>query len=195
MSATIEALKDLAGPLYDELIESKAKAMARLLDPASSIRIAAINICDVVWHCLGEPVFVNTCRTIAAADPDDSVRVHAIGAFGRALRSSQDHPSSQFLANLVRNKESSEEVRMAAYWALREVQLGLTDEDCTGRSISLIKLASRRLQKGITPEQHKRLLLGGAGFPKAGWDSVDQIDWDFVDRYASEGVSDPEAGA
>lgn len=192
MTLTHEVWKDLAGPLYDELVQDKAFAFEHLVNPNGNIRIAAINIYGSLWNGSTDPAFVNACRQIAATDPDNSVRAHAISAFGQALRSSHDAVASRFLADVAKDCNSSEAVRIAAYWALREIQLGLTEEELIMRMIPLMKEALRRLPIGMTEQEVKHTILGAGRFPETLWHSADQIDWDFVDRYASaEGVLSP----
>lgn len=186
MSVTSQVWKELAGPHYGELILSKKAALAHLFSADRNVRIASIHICDQVWECSSDTEFVNACQRIAATDADDSVRVHAIEAFGRAFQSSQDPAASEFLAGIVRNRNSSEEVRKTAYWALREVQMGLSEEDTVKRTISLMKVAIRKLPMGVTETQVKQLLLCGGRFPESTWDSADQIDWGFVNRFGEE---------
>lgn len=180
-----EVWKDLAGSLYDELVQSEERAMAHLFDADRNLRIAAIDICHSVWNCSANVGFLNACQDVAAADPDDSVRTHALEIFGAALESSQDPSACQFLADLAKDGTNPEEVRRAAYWALREVQLGLTEEDNIKRLASAMKLALRRAPMGMAEQEVKRAVLCNGYFPEAVWDCADEIDWDFVDRYAS----------
>jgi hypothetical protein len=186
-NVTQEVWKDMAGPFYDELVQSKEKALTHLSNPDSHVRIAAISVCDLLWNCSVDAAFVDACRTMARTDPDDSVRIHAIEAYGKALQSSQDRAASQFLADLVKARMNSEQVRMAAYWALREIQMGSTDHDVIKRAISLLKLGSRQLPTAKTEEQLKHeLCADGHHVAGVNWDFADQIDWDFVNRYASQ---------
>jgi hypothetical protein len=124
-----EVWKALAGPYYDELVQSQEKSIAHLSHVDSQVRMAAINICDLFWDCSTDGAFVEACRAIAMTDPDEFVRSLAIGAFGKAFQSSRDPVASQFLAGVVKASETSARVRMAAYWALREVQIGSTLQD------------------------------------------------------------------
>ena len=112
-------------------------------------------------------------------------RVHAIDAFGRSFQTTQDASASQFVADLVKDSKSSEEVRRAAYWALRQIQLGLTDEEIVRRLVPLAKEVLRKNPAGATEEQFKQTLLCGGRFPENVWNTSEQIDWDFVDRHAS----------
>jgi hypothetical protein len=186
MNVTDQVWRDLAGPLYDDLVQSKKIAFAHLSDPNSNVRIAAIHICDRLWDGSRDDEFVNACRTLAVADPDDSVRVHAISSFGKALRSSRDLAASQFLADIVKDGNNSEKVRREAYWALREIQSGLTETDSIKRLVPLIKEFLHKFPVSMDEEQVKQALLCGGHFPEAIWNSTDQIDWDYVDQFASE---------
>ncbi|MFL5245219.1 MAG: HEAT repeat domain-containing protein, partial [Gemmataceae bacterium] len=156
-----------------------------LFDPNPTVRKAAIGICDIHWNCSSDMGFINACRELAGSDPDQSVRADAIRSLGKALESSRDPSASHFLANVVKDGDKSQEERAAAYWALREIHLGLTEQDNVKRSISLMKLALPRLEMGMTEEEVKQTLLGRGQFAYIDWDSVDLIDWDFVNQFVS----------
>lgn len=186
ISAETEAVwKDLAGPLYDELVQSTQAAMAHLFDPSSDIRFVALDICDRLWDCSGDVEFVDACRQIAATDPDDSVRARAIESFGKAFRSSKNPSASQFLADIVKDSKRSDGVRTTAFRALREIQLGLTEDDEMKRTISLMKASLRKIPWLMSEDEARHILLGAGYYPNMDWDSVDEIDWAFVDQYAS----------
>jgi len=180
----LEITRDLAGPLYEELVRSRRVAFAHLFHADRNVRIAAIHVYDCLWNCSDDIAFVNACRKLAATDADDSVRVAAIDTLGTALEATQDASASQFLGDIVKDSRTSDELRDSAYWALRHIQLGINDEEIVKRLISHRKLT---LRMGVPPidsqEQEKKALL--AGFPESVWDTADEIDWDFVDRYAS----------
>jgi hypothetical protein len=180
---THETWKDLAGSSYDKLMESKDAALATLAHPNGNVRIAAIHICDSVWHCAKQDEFVRACRQMAAEDPDEVVRAHAIGMYGKAMRLTKDLAASRFLADLVKRGGTSQDLRKASYWALREVQMGLTEEDTIRRTISVLKLGFHKLPMPLSEQDIKSAL--GSYFSKIDWDSVDVIDWDFVCQYAS----------
>ena len=185
MRETDETWRELAGPLYDELIRSKEAALSRLFAPERDVRIAAIHICQSTWQCSTDSRFLDSCRRLANTDPDDLVREHAASSLGMALCASQDRSTSQFLAALAKNGVTPQHVRMAAYWALREVQLGLTEEDLVRRSAALMKIAMRRLPTGISEEDAKRTALCDGRFADGVWDTAEQIDWNFVDKFLS----------
>jgi hypothetical protein len=190
MNATTDVWKDLAGNCYPELVRSKESALAHLFDTDSNVRIAAINICDRLWNCSADQEFVVACRRIADADIDDSVRVHAVSKLGKTLQSSKDRSTSLFLAQIVKSANISEDLRRAAYWALREVQFGLTEEDNVKRTISLIKMVLRKKPKGMSEEQVKNSLFGGGQFSNIDWNTADQIDWGFVNQIREMDVAD-----
>jgi hypothetical protein len=185
MNITQAVWKDFAGTLYDDLVRSKESCLKHLSNPDSNVRIAAIHVCDSHWNCSADATFLDACRKLATTDPHDAVRAHAIASLGKAMRSSQDFSTSRFLADLVKNPDSSEDVRKEAYWALREVQLGLTEEDAVKRTIALLRLAYHELPIHGTEEDMRKVILGSGRYPQIDWDSVDQIDWDFVNRFAS----------
>jgi HEAT repeat protein len=183
MSSAQDVWKDFAGDCYPELVRTKEAALEYLFHPNSKVRIAAIHICDSVWNCSADPDFVAVCRQIAETDVDEDVRVHAISTLGKAFEASKDPSLSQFLARIVKSSENSEELRKEAYWALREVQFGWTLDDNEKKAVSLIKELARKRPMGMSEEQVKQSILGVGHFPKTDWNSVDQIDWDFVNQF------------
>ena len=185
MSVTDDVWKDLAGSRYPDLVRTKEAALAHLFDSDSNVRIAAINICDSLWKCSADREFIAVCRKIADTDVDDSVRIHAASMLGKALRATKDSSASQFLAKIVKSDGSSTDLRRAAYWALREVQLGLIEEDNVKRSMSLIKLVLHKQPIGMSEEQVNHSLFGSGHFSDIDWNAVDQIDWGFVNQYAA----------
>ena len=127
----------------------------------------------------------DSCRRLANTDPDDLLREHAASSLGTARCASQDRSTSQFLAALAKNGVTPQHVRMAAYWALREVQLGLTEEDLVRRSAALMKILMCILPTGISEEDAKRTALCDGRFADGVWDTAEQIDWNFVDKFLS----------
>ena len=186
MKPTHDLWRELAGSVCDELLRSRESALVHLFDEEPNIQIAAINICDTFWNCSSSATFTDACRTLAATDPDDAVRIHAIEKYGKAFQSSHSPSASQFLADLICDKKNSEEVLQSAYWALRQVQLGLTEEDVVKRSICLAKSLVRKAQNAtISEDQLKTTFLCGGRFSDTVWDFADQIDWEFVQQHAS----------
>jgi hypothetical protein len=185
MSDANEVWKDLAGPAYLDMVRSKEAAFEHLFNPDSNVRIAAINICASRWECSGDAEFVNACRTLAAVDIDTSVRAHAISALGEAFRETRDSSISQFLADTITLHKKADELGTAAYWALREVQVGLTEEDLIKRSIAFMKDVIRKARVHGIESQVRDLLVHPANLKEELWNSAEQIDWDFVDRYSS----------
>jgi HEAT repeats len=176
--------KAMAGSSYDELLRSKESAIAHVFDANSDVRSAAISICELHWRCYSDDRFVDACRKIAATDCNEAVRVHAIGALGTALRSSGDNRASQFLADTVKDDRSAHDVRIAAYWALREVQMGPIDRDVIKRSIRLGGLVLAKMPLGAERDRIERALQVMSSVATEG---TDQIDREFVERFASNG--------
>ena len=185
MDETREVWRGLAGPLYEDIMQSKGTALANLSHMDKNVRIAAISICCRHWDCSRDADFLNACRTIAATDPDGSVRGEAIDAIGEALEGSQDASVSRFLADLAADADAADDVRRRAYLALRAIQVGLTEQEIARRAAVLMKLALRKLPLGITEEEAKKAALCGGRFPEGVWDSAEEIDWNFVGRFAS----------
>ena len=121
MNEIQEVWRDLAGPLYDELMRNKEAALASLSHADKNVRIAAIWICYRHWDFAGNADFLGACRKIAVADPDDSVRGAAIDAIGRAMEGSQDAFASSFLGDLAMDGNVAGGVRRNAYFALRAI--------------------------------------------------------------------------
>lgn len=184
MSILDEILKELAGPHFGRLAHRKDVAMAYLNDEDPNVRIAAIRLCDRIWNCSDDPHFLDACRTIAAADPVVSVCVHAIDTLGRAFRATKNPGLSTYLVSIVKDDTRPDRVRKAAYFALREVQIGLTEMEMVIRQIATTKSALRELPTAVNEERAKRALLCGGRLPEDLWDSADQIDWSFVDTFA-----------
>ena len=184
MSAPSEIWKDLAGPLYDQLVATKEQALALLFHADSNVRIAAISVCRSAWDCSSDPAFLNACQTLAANDANDTVRCHAIDSLGSALRSSRDPSASRFLAGIALDPVVSDNVRRAAYRALREIQFGLSEDDVIRRSIPLFRAAAERMPSQFSEEQIKGVLRAIGKSPETEYDQQHQIDWDFVRQFA-----------
>ncbi|MCE9561781.1 MAG: HEAT repeat domain-containing protein [Planctomycetes bacterium] len=186
MSLSQDIYKDLAGSSYPDLIQNKGAAFAYLSSPNRDLRVAAINVFATLWNKPIDPDFVNICRTIAASDPIAFVRIQAIEALGPVFQSSRDESISQFFANLVNDPTQSLEARQAAYWALREVQLGVLEVDQIKRLCSVMKLGLSEDPNFGTENEIKRTLLCGGHFPESVWDSADEIEWDFVNQFVTQ---------
>jgi hypothetical protein len=134
---------------------------------------------------LGKPSFIAACQTLALTDPDDSVRTEAIASFGKAHESTRDPFASQFLASISKNTGNTQNVRAAAYWALRVIQMGVTEEDLVKGAIRLVKLAASRMPTKIDEKISREILLADGRFPTTLWNTADEIDWDYVNQYAA----------
>jgi len=115
-------------------------------------------------------------------DPDARVRNVAIDSLGAAYRDTKDPDVSHLLADIVLRADLSKDLRLVAYWALREVQLGVTSEDLVKKGVRFAKLAYERPGGGGVPVQVKRTLLRNGRLPESVWDSAGEIDFDFVKR-------------
>ena len=185
MGASHEQWKHLAGSAYGGLMSSKESAMAGLNDADSNVRIAAIHICGTNWDCSKDPAFADACRALAETDQSDAVRYHAIGALGHSFRSSQDPTISRFLADLATHDKAAEDVRQAAYWALREIQTGLNDEDLVKQFIRVTKAVVCRMPPHKAKQHLNETLRVLSQVSDLDWESGDQIDWEFVSRFVS----------
>ena len=194
MDPNLQIWKKLAGSLFDKLAESAEHCLTHISDPDRDVRIAAIGMCSLTWE-RSDKEFISACCQIAVTDPDHSVRTHAIGAIGRALRATRNEDVSHFLADLVKH-EKIEGVCLEAYWALREIQLGLNEEDVVRRVACMSKSMWRDVDIRDAISNHFGLPVGNdppfkrdflGGYPETVWDSSEQIDWEFVNRFASKG--------
>lgn len=185
MDETHDIWRRAAGAAYEDLVRSKETALRHLFDEDWKVQAAAISICQFTWRCLADARFVDACRELAATAANDRVRAGALSAFGEALRSSQDASESRFLAGIVTDVRNSKYVRMAAYWALREVQFGRTEEDSVKQMVIDAKEALATLPTGLTEEDAKRIVLCRGRYPESLWETADSIDSDFVNKFAA----------
>lgn len=183
MAVLDEILKELAGPAYEQLTRSKPSAMAHFNHTDAKVRIAAIRVCDRLWNGSADPAFIEACRRMAATDADDFVCGAAVDTLANAFEATQDPSVSHFLAGIASDHGRSERVRKAAYFALRLIQNGLTELEMTLRLISSWKEGLDRLPGELDEERMKRSLFANGHLPASLWDTADQIDWDFVDRF------------
>ncbi|MEX2121162.1 MAG: hypothetical protein WD847_16335 [Pirellulales bacterium] len=180
--------RDLAGAHYEEMNRSKEAALAFLSAPNYRTRLAAILICEQVWHAASEPRVLEACRSIAESDADDSIRDASICVLGRALSSTKDPIASLFVARIVLDSQNSAELRTSAYWVLREIQYGVADVDFDTffrGTIHIVKECLKALPSRFSEESVKSALLPDLPdgcFPHDFWDSADWIDWDCVRR-------------
>jgi hypothetical protein len=123
-----ELAKELAGPLYGDLLRSKEAALALLESDEPNVRLAAIGICDRQWGCGRDPHFIDKCRAIAKADSSITVRVHAIDVLARAFQGTRDSAMLQFLAELIADPAIGDLLRRDACSAMRRVEQGPTHE-------------------------------------------------------------------
>lgn len=184
MISTKQIWKDLAGSAYTKLVQSRELAIAHLNDRDSRVRIASLHICRTVWNCISDDDYLDACRRMAEGDPVDEVRVHAIGLYANGLRGTRDRDAKRLLALLVQDQDNSDATRLEAYWGLREVEFGLTEEDVVNRTFSLMK---RVLSKKFLPDEEQVMHEVSATASQIGIDleSVDSIDWEFVGRCIS----------
>jgi hypothetical protein len=179
--------RNTAGDAYPELVRSKDAAMAQMRHPDPKVRITAISMCDIHWKCSGESTFRAALQELVVNDPDESVRRTAIDSLGGAFRKTQDPVVSHLLADLAARADLSQELRRIAYWALREVQLGMTPLDLVKRRIRETKLLYDAQGARGVPAAVKRSLLRGGRVPKSVWESAGEIDLEFVNRVLSSG--------
>lgn len=171
-----------AGDAYVGLVHSKDASISLMNDANPAVRITAISVCDLHWKCSGDQNFRATCQRLAMNDPDERVRNVAIDSLGAAYRDTKDPDVSHLLADTVLRADLSKDLRLVAYWALREVQLGVTSEDLVKKGIHFAKLLHERPGDGGVPAQVKHTLLRNGRLPESVWDSAGEIDFDFVKR-------------
>ncbi len=105
---------------------------------------------------------------------------------GFIYRAAADESISRFLTDLLKDNGTPRRVRLAAYWALREVQLGLTEEDLVKRGICAVKpLLEKNVKMEMSADEMRRALLCGGRYPDSFWDSAETIDWNFVGKFVS----------
>jgi hypothetical protein len=173
--------KDLAGPHYEAMMRNKEAAISYLSAPDYETRIAAILLCESTWGCGVDPRVLDACRQIAGSDGDDSVRCCAVSSLGRALNSTRSPDASQFLARIAKDPKNAMDLRITAYWALREVQLGLADSNSYSHVLYLAKSYIRQHPGRFTEDEVMSNLLGS--LPKSNWDLAGQIDLEFVNQF------------
>jgi hypothetical protein len=178
--------EELVGPLYDKLCKDKEFAIRCLANEDYRVRMAAITACLHVWKFVRDESFLAACRSMATEDSHENARTHAINALGEAFRETKDGSWSEFLANIALETKNSSNVRFQAYWALREVQLGVHGDDLHQMLFGILKRVydTHSLPLNVY-EIEKRRLLEEQGLPDTAWDSADQIDLSFVRQYAS----------
>jgi hypothetical protein len=174
-----------AGDAYLDLVRSRDVSIALMQHPNPDVRITAISMCDLHWKCSNEPAFRAALQELVVNDPDESVQRTAIDSLGGAFRKTQDTVVSHLLANLAARGDLPEDFRRTAYWALREVQLGITPHDLVKRRICDTKFLYDA-QGGLeVPSAVKHSLLRGGRLPESVWESAGEIDLEFVNRVLS----------
>ncbi len=164
--------------------------MALLGHAEPKVRIAALSVCNRYWDCSLDPRFLATCRAIAATDGDDGVRGAAVDAIGATLAGTRDASASRFLADIATDDRVSDVVRERAYFALRAIQFGFSEQDLAARARGLVRELVRRVPPGDEARFTKAAALR-ARLPLA-FDAVpfsERIDWAFVRQFAGEAQS------
>ncbi len=180
--------KELAGAHYDALMRTKETAMSFLSTSDDRLCLAAACVCHAVWKCGPDPKLTQACRRIATSRADESTRIYAISLLGTVLDSSRSRDNSRFLADLAMDSTNGIEVRREAYWALVRVERGEDGMDfdvSLKNTIRLVKRVIRAFPTRFSEQEAKLDLTPQPGFPEDYWESADDIDWDFVARFAS----------
>ncbi len=194
--ARYQTAQDLAGPQYQLMMSNKDAALEYLTTADHAVRLAAIMVCEVTWKCGCDPRVLEACRELAVSDADAPIRFCAIDVFGRGLSGSKSPAASGFLADIIVRPATSNELRLCAYWALREVQFGASDESFDQflkGTMSAIKSilrthperSSREFLKRCSEEKTREAIAPHDCFPEGFWESAEEIDWDFVARFAT----------
>jgi hypothetical protein len=180
--------EELAGVHFSKLMQSKEAAMEFLSAEDYKLRLAAILVCESTWKCSAEPRVIAACRDIVVSDANDSFRICAIGGLGRALSGSKSINTSTLLANIILDSKNSNNLRINAYWSLREVQFGLSDISSDNVLKSLfgsVKAVLHDLPDKFSENQVKSTLLAQGRIPEELWNTAEDIDWDFVAQFAT----------
>ena len=180
--------EELAGVHYSMLMRDKQSAMELLSSPDYKIRLAAVLVCESTWNCAANPKVIAACRDIATSNAHDSFRICAIETLSRALSASKSPEASSFLAKLIFGDKNSTGLRVSAYWALREVQFGLSDTSFDNFLKGLfcsVKSILHDKPNEFPEEQVKAQLLARGHVPEELWNSAEEIDWDFVSQFAT----------
>ena len=183
-----QTAREFAGPHYEDMMRSKGAALGYLSARDDRVRLAAILVCKTTWNCAGDSEVMDACRSIASSRAEEFVRICAIDLYSIALTSTGDADASRFLANLVLDSANSNEVKRGAYFALRMVQHGIGDSgfDSLLKGIVYKVRTYMRAHPGqFLEESVKAELVPPEGnFPEGFWDKAEDIDWDFVRRFA-----------
>ena len=185
MKPVLDVCKALAGDYFDILIASKDDCTAHLQNADPTVRLAAITVYGSVWADKSDSEFFVTSQRMAVEDPDPQVRAGAIGPLGAVFRSTQDASVSRFLADLARDDRNTDSIKISAYWALREVQFGLTDEELIKRGAQLAKASIHRLAPNLDEERVREAWDRSLISVGSSWAHVDDVDWDLVRRWAT----------
>lgn len=175
---------ELAGAHIDVLMRSKDAAVKLLSASDLNLQLAAILICESTWKCGANAALIDACRKIITSSAADSYRISAIGVLGRALSSSKELDVSVSLANVILDCENSDDVRLDAYWALREVQLGISDPHFFRRMFYSVKSVLQDKSREELEKVKSDLLIQGQ-IHESLWNSTNVIDWDFVHQFVA----------
>ena len=187
----LERAEMLAGEKYKGMLRDKKYALEMLLTSDLDLREAAVLICETCWGCLPDEGLVEACCSLANSDINEAGQISAINSLGRMLRVTQSQEISCFLAEIVVSPNKSFEVKLVAYWALREVQYGCEgDPDFLKGMISTVRSIQRQYPGKFSEDTIKRTLAPQPNFPKDFWDTAEIVDEDFVKQFLREEEKD-----
>jgi len=76
----LERAKELAGPQFQEMLQSKECALTMLSSPDCDLSEAAILVCEAFWKCGRDSRVVEACRSIINSDAEEPKRIAAIAS-------------------------------------------------------------------------------------------------------------------
>ncbi len=177
-----QLIRDLAGRRYSELVVSQENAVACLKDAEPQIRTAALLACQYLWRCTDTPEVIEACFELARGDSNERARAYAIGVLGTTFRNKQDIKSTQFLATLFESPGLSESLKSSIYWAVREIQQGLSTKDLALQVAGGVKrsIQSHSITHSDVEAQKTLTRLSRSDID---WDSASMIDDAFVRQF------------
>jgi len=179
----LQRAKVLAGSKYQEMLQSEENTLELLSSSKHNLCEAAILVCEVFWKWGQDQRVVEACYKIADSDAHKSNRISVLNSLGRLLSATKALDASQYLAKIVCSSRSSNDLKLSAYWALREIQFGKEDPDFLKSVISATKFAFRENPGKFSEDELRLVLTPQPGFSVEFWDASEQMDIEFVKQF------------